>query len=480
VSSSLAQLTLARVRLFFREPAAVFWTFGFPLLLTVALGIAFRAGPAQPAKVAVVEGPGAAAAVAALSAAGARARALPAAEARQALRSAKADLVVVPGRPRSYEFDPSRQESRAARLAVDDALQRAEGRADATPVVDVPVSEPGSRYIDFLVPGLLGLNMMSSGMWGIGYAIVETRQRKLLKRMAATPMRRSEFLLSFVSVRMLFLLLEVPVVLGFGWLVFSVPVRGSCSSSPRWRLSAPPPSPASAPRRQPHRERPDRRRPHQPRHLADVPPLGVFFSSAPFPDALQPVIKALPLTALNDALRAVMSEERAWPRWRPRWRCWWPSGSPPSGWPSGPSAGPEDPVPPELDSPRVWRMRQGPAVVLVVDDDAAVRRTVQRALAGLRVVEAVTGSEALALVRREPPDVVLLDVLLPDMTGYEVCLRIKEAVPGLPVLLVTGFGELEDRSAGEGAGADGHLAKPFATAELRSRVEILLHRTASP
>ncbi len=125
-------------------------------------------------------------------------------------------------------------------------------------------------------------------------------------------------------------------------------------------------------------------------------------------------------------------------------------------------------------------MRQGPAVVLVVDDDAVVRRTVQRALAGLRVVEAVTGSEALALVRREPPDVVLLDVLLPDMTGYEVCLRIKEAVPGLPVLLVTGFGELEDRSAGEGAGADGHLVKPFATAELRSRVEGLLHRSGSP
>ncbi|HEY7724347.1 MAG TPA: response regulator [Anaeromyxobacteraceae bacterium] len=125
-------------------------------------------------------------------------------------------------------------------------------------------------------------------------------------------------------------------------------------------------------------------------------------------------------------------------------------------------------------------MLEGQGVVLVVDDDALVRRAVHRVLAGFRVVEAVTGSEALALVRREPPDLVLLDLVLPDMTGYEVCLRIKEAAPGLPVLLVTGFGEQEDRSAGVGAGADGHLAKPFAPADLRSRVEVLLGRAAPP
>jgi ABC transporter DrrB family efflux protein len=220
----------------------------------------------------------------------------------------KADVVVRPG-PRTYEYDPAREDSRLARLVVDDALQRAEGRRDATPVTEAHVSEPGSRYIDFLIPGLVGLNVMSSGMWGIGYVIVETRQKKLLKRMVATPMRRSEFLLSFVLLRLLFLLLELPVLLGFGWLVFSVPVRGSlllllgvalagafafaglgllvaCRAQNVQTVGGL-------------------------INLVMMPMFllsGVFFSASHFPDALQPAIRALPLTALNDAMRAVMNE----------------------------------------------------------------------------------------------------------------------------------------------------------------------------
>ena len=120
-----------------------------------------------------------------------------------------------------------REDSRLARLLVDDLLQRAEGRRDATPIAEVRVSEPGSRYIDFLIPGLVGLNIMSSGMWGIGWVIVETRQKKLLKRMIATPMRRSDFLLSFVLMRLIFLAVELPVLLLFAHYAFDVAVRGS-------------------------------------------------------------------------------------------------------------------------------------------------------------------------------------------------------------------------------------------------------------
>jgi two-component system response regulator ResD len=115
-----------------------------------------------------------------------------------------------------------------------------------------------------------------------------------------------------------------------------------------------------------------------------------------------------------------------------------------------------------------------------VDDDPLMRRALRRSLRGYRVAEAVTGSEALALVRRDPPDLVLLDVVLSDLSGYEVCLQIKEATPTLPVLLVTGFGEQEDRRAGREAGADDHLAKPFEPAELRQRVEWLLRRARPP
>ncbi len=308
ISSSLAQLTAARVRLFFREPSAVFWTFGFPLLLSLALGIAFRNRPPQPAVAAVVEGPGAEAVAAAVRAAGHKALLLGPEPARAALRVGKADVVVIPD-PRTYEYDPTREDSRLARLVVDDVLQRAEGRRDAVAAAERHVSEPGSRYIDFLIPGLVGLNIMSSGMWGIGYVIVETRQKKLLKRMVATPMRRSEFLLSFVILRMLFLLLELPVLLGFGWLVFSVPVRGSLAllvgAALLGALAFAGLGLLVACRAQ------NIQTAGGLINLVMMPMFllsGVFFSASHFPDALQPAIRALPLTALNDAMRAVMNE----------------------------------------------------------------------------------------------------------------------------------------------------------------------------
>src|SRR5260370_19073603 len=77
------------------------------------------------------------------------------------------------------------------------------------------------------MPGLIGMNIMSGGMWGIGYVVVEMRTRKLLKRLVATPMSRAQFLWSFVIMRALFLLLELPILLGFAWLAFKVGVAGS-------------------------------------------------------------------------------------------------------------------------------------------------------------------------------------------------------------------------------------------------------------
>ena len=224
----LWQLTLMRWRIFVREPAAVFWTYGFPLLLALALGIAFRNRPPEPVEVAVQASPGAEAWRDALARNPVSACAL----ARRAggargFAHGKVSLVVVAGSPRTYEFDPTRPESRMARAVVDDVLQRAEGPRRSTPVKDKPVTEPGSRYIDFLIPGLLGFNLMSSGLWGVGFVLVEMRVRKLIKRMTATPMSRVHFLLSFVLVRALFLLGELPLLLGFAHWVFDVPIRGS-------------------------------------------------------------------------------------------------------------------------------------------------------------------------------------------------------------------------------------------------------------
>lgn len=307
---SLVELTLTRLRLFFREPSAVFWTFIFPILLTIALGVAFRNRPPAPVVAMVEEGllsPSLAAALARDRRI--RAQVVPSGEARAALRVGRAALVVSSGPPITYAFDPARPESRLARELVDDALQRAAGRVDPLPVAEALVVEPGSRYVDFLVPGLIGLNIMSSGMWGVAFVIVETRQKKLLKRLLATPMRRGEFLLSFVFLRMLFLALELPVLLGFARIAFGVGVRGSLAllvvlallgalafAGVGLLVAARATNTQTA---------------SGLINLVMMPMFllsGVFFSASNFPDVMQPVIRALPLTALIDALRAIMNE----------------------------------------------------------------------------------------------------------------------------------------------------------------------------
>jgi ABC-2 type transport system permease protein len=314
----LVQLTLVRYREFFREPEAVFWVFVFPVLLTAGLGIAFRNQAPERTRVVLVNREGAGGLAEALNASpDLQAAVLPDSAAAQALRTGSAAILVVPdsGGRVEYRFDPERPESRTARLQVDDALQRGAGRSDPVAVSEQRVSEPGSRYVDFVVPGLLGMNLMGSGIWGLGFSIVDARRKKLLKRMIATPMSRTQFLASFVLSRLTLLILEVGALLGFALLVFGVPVRGSplsllaiCLLSalafgslglllasrtrtiegasglmnlvmlPMWIFS------------------------------------GVFFSASRFPDALQPFIQALPLTAVNDALRASMLEGAGWAR----------------------------------------------------------------------------------------------------------------------------------------------------------------------
>jgi len=300
ISPALWELTLARLRLFFREPGAVFWTFGFPLLLSIALGIAFRNRPAEPVPVAVASADLERSLAADPQL---RPRLLSETEAREALRTGKVDLVVLAGSPIVYLHDPARAESRLARALADAALHPRGPPA----TIDKPITEPGSRYIDFLIPGLLGMNLMSAGMWGVGYIVVEMRTKKLLKRLVATPMSRAQFLWSFVVMRALFLLMELPVLLGFAWLVFRVGVAGSFALllgvSLIGALAFAGIGLLVAARAQ------NTQTVTGLINLVMLPMFvgsGVFFSTSRFPDAVQPFLRILPLTALNDGLRAVM------------------------------------------------------------------------------------------------------------------------------------------------------------------------------
>ncbi len=310
----LWQLVVARLREFYREPEAVFWVYGFPVLMTVGLGIAFRNKPVERITVDIESG---ASADPTLQALQADKRFVPSVhnrdECRLRLRTGRTELIVAAGPEDAphydYFFDPTRPESLLARNAVDDALQRAAGRNDVVTAGDHPLDEPGGRYIDFLVPGLLGMSLMGGGLWGVGYVIVDMRIRKLLKRFLATPMRRSDFLAGIMISRMVFIIPEVLIILLFARLAFGVVIYGNLLSLifliflgavsfagigllvasraktletvsglmnlvmlPMWLLS------------------------------------GVFFSSQRFPDVAQPAIKVLPLTLLIDALRGVMLE----------------------------------------------------------------------------------------------------------------------------------------------------------------------------
>ena len=319
--SGYRHLLWARIIELKREPEVVFWVFIFPLLLAAGLGIAFRNKPADVTSVVVIAGDGAQKTLAMLQGSAdrsssaknstIRATVLDRDAALNAFHVGKYDLAIDANSDGSYTYyyDPARPESVLSRAEIDAALQSAAGRKDAVTTSSKSSSEPGSRYIDFLIPGLLGMNLMNSGMWGVGFALVEMRQRKLLKRFVATPMRRSDFLLALTSSRLVLMVIEVGLLLGFGVLVFHMRVQGSILSviflgmlgavtfggvglltacraqkiesvsglinlvmMPMWIFS------------------------------------GVFFSYDKFPAMAHPFIKALPLTALNDALRATIIE----------------------------------------------------------------------------------------------------------------------------------------------------------------------------
>ncbi len=304
------QLFLARLREFMREPEVVFWVFGFPVLLAVGLGLAFRNKPPEEIVVGVIDSPSAPSVVSALHAGdGLRVQTLPAAEAETRLRLGKVSMVVVPGPPHEYRFDPTRPDSLLARAKVHDALQRAAGRTDPLEVRETPLTEPGARYIDFLIPGLLGMNLMSGGMWGVGFVIVEMRTRKLLKRLIATPMRRSDFLGAMMASRMVLVFTELVLLLVFGWMVFDLVIQGSL-----WTISLLAVLGAFVFSGLGLLVASRARKIETISGLMNLVMLpmfvfsGIFFSSDRFPGVLQPFVKALPLTALNDALRAAILE----------------------------------------------------------------------------------------------------------------------------------------------------------------------------
>jgi ABC-type multidrug transport system permease subunit len=309
----LGQMILARLREFYREPVAIFWVYGFPLLLAVVLGLAFAGGAPEPPVVDVQGAPGQTSAeeiAKPLRAARFTVEVLPEDNCTTRLRTGKTALMIIPGNPApTYRYDSSRSDSVLARQWADAVLTHAKAGKAVPEAKDLLVTEPGSRYIDFLLPGLIGMNLMGGGLFGIGFGVVDMRVRKLFKRLLATPMRRSDFLLAIVLSRLVFLIPEMSMLLLLGRLAFGVPMEGNaltlavvimagvatfdglglliaCRTEKTETVSGL-------------------------INLCILPMYllsGTFFSSKRFPDVVQPFIQALPLTQVNDALREVMIE----------------------------------------------------------------------------------------------------------------------------------------------------------------------------
>jgi ABC-type multidrug transport system permease subunit len=310
IRPAIIELVSVRTKEFIRESEALFWVFGFPLILALALGFAFREKPPDRVPVAIVAGPNAAQRLAALQKSPVLLPSIMSEkEARDALRRGKVSLLIEGADTIVFRFDATRPDAQSARREADNALQTAAGRRDVVATREERVHEQGARYIDFLIPGLLGMNLMGTGMWSMGFTIANARMKKLLKRLVATPMRKTDFLMAQFLSRLIWLLIEVTVLVVFGWLVFGVRVNGSIlllailciiggfSFSGIGLLTA-----------------------SRARTIEAVSGLmnlimmpmwlcsGVFFSYERFPDSVKPIIRVLPLTLLNDALRAVIND----------------------------------------------------------------------------------------------------------------------------------------------------------------------------
>ncbi|MCG8554867.1 MAG: ABC transporter permease [Proteobacteria bacterium] len=313
--SPLLELTWTRLREFFREKGAVFWVFVFPLLMAVGLGLAFRdRAPDRPSIALVAQDSGDATerlAQALMDSDKLETQRVDRATAERGLARARFDAAVIfqPGKEPLIRADPMQQKAPFATTIIENVLQGAAGRRDVIGVRNESVRRHGARYIDFLIPGLIGMNLMGSSMWAVGYSLVVARKRRLLRRYAVTPMSRVQFLLSYLLSRTVFLVVELAVLLAFADLVFDARLRGgivafailsvlgaSAFAAISLVIGARLDNTESA---------------NGWMNFVQLPMWvlsGVFFSYERFPEWLHLPIQVLPLTAIVDALRAVFND----------------------------------------------------------------------------------------------------------------------------------------------------------------------------
>jgi ABC-2 type transport system permease protein len=313
MTKSLYQLILVHFKTFFREPAILFWAIMFPILMAWVLGIAFS-NKGETMRTVYVTGSGQPEVITGVKVFGAETgnpfritfRNTSEQEAVSAIKRGIIALYVeVKGKTLVYHFDPHNPDAQLVHLMLEREISglRREGSS-----ID-PLQAQGTRYIDFLIPGLIALGIMNSCLWGIGWSLIETRMKKLMRRMVATPMKRSVFLSSHIVTRIILGGVETILLFLFAWLYFGTTITGSVPAFITLFIAG---VLAFAGIAILAASRTDKTEIGN--GLINAVTLtmtilsGIFFNYHNFPDWAVPVIQALPLTILADGVRAIFIE----------------------------------------------------------------------------------------------------------------------------------------------------------------------------
>lgn len=337
-NSQLYRLLAANFTQLLREPAVLFWGIGFPILMAWGLGIAFTKQGDVSRTVAIVthnsgEETGASdnsvfhtflrknavkkdnrytltLSNNKLGKVNLTFRECSWNEAYTLLKKGNVTLIVE-DHPKEvkYHFDPANTDAQMLFQLITGSLTYGTGFYGLHQSEIKPMTLSGTRYVDFLIPGLLAMGVMMSSVWGISYSIIDRRSKKLLRRMVATPMKKSNFLLALMIARLAMNLIEAGLLFLFAWLYFGTTIQGSLPAlftiflMGNFAFSGIAILIAS-----------NTANPEVGNGLinAVVTPMmvvsGVFISYHNFPDWILPFIQYLPLTLLADSVRSIFNE----------------------------------------------------------------------------------------------------------------------------------------------------------------------------
>ncbi len=332
----LYRLIFAHFAEIVREPAVIFWGVIFPILMAWGLGIAFTQKGEVNINLAIVKGSGEknqdqdTKLAGYLSANGLR-------EANKytinlvneklgnvrliffeaswddaytLLKKGKVSLIIEDRASESkFHFDPANASGKTAYYLVSNLATHGKDFYAENQSMIEPLTMKGTRYIDFLIPGLLAMGIMMACSWGISYTIIERRSKKLLRRMVATPMKKSNFLLALITARVAMNLAEASLLFLFAWLYFDIEIQGSLPSLIVLFFAGNIAFSGISILISSHTANPEI---GNGIINAVVTPMmvvsGIFFSYHNFPDWIVPVIQYLPLTMIADSFRSIFNE----------------------------------------------------------------------------------------------------------------------------------------------------------------------------